>query len=202
VLERLALLARAHASEGEGAFLRFQVILPTYSRAEHLKRHLLRGPHAVPGIFDRGIGTFEQLAERETGIRLSRLVPGPAKDLFLAAALREVDAPVFRRVARFPGFRRAALRLMKEVKSAEPEPGDDAVARTAERLAAVGEALPGERGRKLAALAGVLAAYQRRLELAGLLDHEDLLLALLARLREGPTGRLRYLAVDGFSDMT
>jgi hypothetical protein len=43
-----------------GPVERFVVVVPTYSRAEHLKRRLLRGD--LPGMFDRGIA-----AQRRSG---------------------------------------------------------------------------------------------------------------------------------------
>jgi len=200
VLTELRELATRH--DRAGRFARFQVIVPTYSRAEHLKRHLLRGEGALPGIFDRGVGTFEQFAERETGLRLSALASGATCELLLRDALEELDAPVFRDVRRFAGFRRAALRLVKEIKSSEAEAGEGAVFAAAERLETAAASLPGERGRKLAALARTLEAYQRRLAHAGLLDHEDLLRALLLRLRERAPEGLELFALDGFSDLT
>jgi ATP-dependent helicase/DNAse subunit B len=183
-----------------GPVERFVVVVPTYSRAEHLKRRLLRT--GLTGMFDRGIGTFEQFAERQTSRRLSGLAPAPVRDALLVDALADAAVPDFAVAARFPGFRRAALRFFKEVKGADPRPGDPGVDAAADRLIAAGEGLPGARGRKLAGLGRVLAIYQRRLEAAGLLDHEDLLRALLARLRERPPERLKLLALDGFTDLT
>jgi len=183
-----------------GPVERFVVVVPTYSRAEHLKRRLLRGD--LPGMFDRGIGTFEQFAERQTSHRLSSLAPGPVRDALLVDALAEAAVPDFADAARFAGFRRAALRFFKEVKGSDPQPGTPGVDAAADRLIATGEGLPGARGRKLAGLGRVLAVYQRRLDAAGLLDHEDLLRALLARLREVPPEPLRLLALDGFTDLT
>ncbi len=197
--------------DAQGHFERFQVIVPTYSQAEHLKRRLLRwrgvaGEPAAGGgldaLLDRGIGTFEQFAERETGERLHALAPAPVQDALALQALEDDDFPDFREVRRFPGFRRAALRFVKEIKSGEPEPGEGAVAAAAERLAAASEGLPGARGRKLLGLARMLAAYQVRLSAAGLFDHEDLLRRLLLRLRDRPPEELRFFALDGFTDLT
>ena len=178
-----------------GPVERFVAIVPTYSRAEHLKRRILR--EGLPGMFDRGIGTFEQFAERRTGRRLSELAPAPVQDAILAGVLAEAPVPEFEGAARFPGFRRAALRFFKEVKGSDPEPGARGIEAAAERLAAAGESLPGARGRKLAGLGRVLVAYQRRLEAARLMDHEDLLRELLRRLREDPPDPLRLLAMKG-----
>ena len=183
-----------------GPVERFVVIVPTYSRAEHLKRRILRD--GLPGMFDRGIGTFEQFAERRTGRRLSELAPAPVRDALLADALAETAVPAFEGAARFPGFRRAALRFFKEVKGSDPEPGTRGIAAAAERLAAAGESLPGARGRKLAGLGRVLVAYQKRLDAARLMDHEDLLRELLLRLRQEPPDPLQLLALDGFTDLT
>jgi ATP-dependent helicase/DNAse subunit B len=180
-----------------GATERFVVLVPTYSRAEHLKRRVLRG--GLPGIFDRGIGTFEQAAERRTGRRLSELAPAPVRDALLADALAECAPTEFARASRFAGFRRAALRLLKELKSTDqPDGVDEAIA----RAASAAEALPASRGTKLVALAPVLRSYQRRLAAAGLLDHEDLLREFLARLRTDPGPPLRLFALDGFTDLT
>ena len=199
----LAALRRiARSGHEAGRFARFQVLVPTYSRAEHLKRGLIRGEDGAPGIFDRGVGTFEQYAERETGLRLSGLAPPATRDQLLAAALADVDAPVFREVHGFAGLRRQALRFIKEVKASEPEPGPDAVSAACERLRTVAATLSGERGRKLDGLSRVLEAYQARLDGAGLLDHEDLLRRLLLRLRDRPPTDLELFAVDGFSDLT
>ena len=187
-----------------GPVERFVVIVPTYSRAEHLKRRLLRS--GLPGMFDRGIGTFEQFAERRTGRRLSELAPYAVRDALLTEALAEAAVPTFGDAARFPGFRRATLRFFKEVKASDPGSDGgadgDGVREAAGRLVAAGEALPGARGAKLSGLGRVLAIYQRRLAATGLLDHEDLLRLLLARLREGPTETLRLVALDGFTDLT
>jgi len=179
---------------------RFVVLVPTYSRAEHLKRRLLRT--AIGGMFDRGIGTFEQLAERRTAHRLSSLAPAPVRDALLVEALDEARVDEFAASARFPGFRRSALAFFKEVKGSDPRPGEPGVDSAADRLVAAGESLPGARGRKLVGLGRVLAAYQRRLDAAGLLDHEDLLRALLARLRERPPEPMKLVALDGFTDLT
>ena len=153
-------------------------------------------------ILDRGIGTFEQLAERWTGRRLAELAPAPVRDALLVQALDEVAVPEFRQAAAFPGFRRAALRVFKEVKASEAVPGASGVAAAADRLRAAGEAIGGGRGAKVAGLGRALAAYQRRLESAGLLDHEDLLRLLLDRVRARPPARLRLFALDGFTDLT
>ena len=199
---------RAHldAHDAAGRFARFQVVVPTYSQAEHLKRRLLRRSDGLEALLDRGIGTFEQLAERETGVRLHALAPATVRDALVLAALEDDDFPDFRPVRRFPGFRRAVLRFVKEIKASEPEPGVDAVASAAERLTVGASALAGVASRKLEGMARALAGYQRRLEAAGLVDHEDLLRLLLARLREMPTpppeDRLRLFAVDGFTDLT
>lgn len=181
-----------------GPVERFVVLVPTYSRAEHLKRRLLRS--GLDGMFDRGIGTFEQLAERRTSRRLSELAPLAVRDALLVDALAEAAVPDFADAARFPGFRRAALRLFKEVKGSDS--GAAGVDEAAGRLVAAGEGLPGARGRKLAGLGHVLVAYQKRLAAAGLLDHEDLLRELLAKLRASPPEPLQLLALDGFTDLT
>ncbi len=201
---RVLAAVRAHlaAHDAEGRFERFQVLVPTYSQAEHLKRRLLRRDGGLPALLDRGIGTFEQFAEHETGLRLRSLAPATVRDALVLAALEDDDFPDFRPLRRFPGFRRAVLRFVKEVKSAEPEPGASPVAAAAERLVAAAAGLRGAAGRKLEGMARALASYQRRLDAAGLLDHEDLLLRLLVRVREPAQQRLRLFALDGFSDLT
>ncbi len=188
--------------DAAGRFERFQLLVPTYSQAEHVKRRLLRGPAGVAALLDRGVGTFEQLAERETGVRLHALAPAAVRDALLAQALADDDFPEFRAVSRFPGFRRAALRFVKEVKASDPGEDDPRLEHAAERLVAAAAELPGARGRKLLGLARGLRAYQARLVEARLLDHEDLLRALLARLRAHPPERLRWFALDGFTDLT
>ncbi|MCE9638514.1 MAG: hypothetical protein K8T90_22665, partial [Planctomycetes bacterium] len=143
----------------EAPMRRFLVLVPTYSQAEHLKRRFLRQA-GLNGLLDRGVVTFEQLAERRTGIRLATLAPAAVRDGLLAAAFEEdaareagagadgdadgdadseggVGANVFANVARFPGFRRAALRFLDEVKAIEPDPDVDVVAAAADRLATI-----------------------------------------------------------------
>jgi ATP-dependent helicase/DNAse subunit B len=202
--QRVVAAVRAHldAHDAQGRFERFQVLVPTYSQAEHLKRRLLRGDDGLEALLDRGIGTFEQYAERETGIRLRALAPATVRDALVHAALVEDDFPDFRAVRRFPGFRKAVLRFVKEVKAAEPEPGADPVVGTAERLQDAAAGLSGAAARKLEGMARALAGYQRRLDASGLLDHEDLLRRLLVVLRESPPEGLRLFAVDGFTDLT
>src|SRR5688572_8194036 len=168
VVDELRRLARVGA---EGRLERFVVLVPTYSRAEHLKRRLLRGDDPLPGMFDRGIATFEQLAERRTSRRLSELAPHVLRDALLVDALAETAVADFRESARFPGFRRAALRFFKEVKGSDPDPGSRGIEAAADRLIAAGDGLPGARGRKLAGLGRLLVAYQQRLAATGLLDH-------------------------------
>ncbi len=200
ILDSVRALAASH--DRAGRFVRFQVLVPTYSRAEHLKRRLIRGRGGASGLFDRGIGTFEQLAERETGRHLHELTSAAVQDELLLAALRDVDAPVFRGMERYAGFRRAALRFAKEIKSAEPEAGVGAIDAAAERLTGAAQTLPRAEGRRLDALARVLVAYQTRLTASGGLDHEDLLAELLAHLRAHPPADLAFFALDGFSDLT
>lgn len=184
-----------------GRLPRFQVLVPTYSQAEHLKRRLLR--HVGTGaILDRGIGTFEQLAERRTGVRLGSLASGAVCDAVLAASFAEADVPAFRDVSRFPGLRRAALRLLDEIRATESAPGEDALAAATERLGVAAAAFAPERRERLAGLLRVLAIHQRRLRDAGLLDHGDLLRALLRSVRESTGDRLDLLAIDGFTDLT
>ncbi len=200
VVQRLLELVSTH--DATGRFERFAVVVPTYSQAEHLKRRLLRGDAGLPALLDRGIGTFEQLAERETGLRLHALAPAAVQDAVVVRALLEQDAEAFRDVRRFAGFRRAVLRLFKEVKASEPEPGPDALAAASERLAAAAGSIPGVRGERLEVLADLLSRYQLGLAALGLLDHEDLLRELLATLRERPPQDLRLFALDGFTDLT
>ncbi len=195
-----------------GRYERFAVIVPTYSQAEHMKRRLLRGQDGLPALLDRGIGTFEQLAERETGVRLSGLASGAVQDALLQRALARVAVPEFEAVRGFPGFRAAALRFVKEIKSSEVEPGAGRLTAAADRIVAAAASLPPARGAKVAGLARVVVAYQDELRHAGLRDHEDLLHELLLALREDQAGmdgalkseasRLALTAVDGFTDLT
>jgi ATP-dependent helicase/nuclease subunit B len=192
---------------GEAGLRRFLVLVPTYSQAEHLKRRFLR-QGGLEGLLDRGVVTFEQLAERRTGVRLASLAPAAVRDAILAAAFAEDEsaagAGVFAKVARFPGFRRSALRFLDEVKSLEPDPAVDVVAAAADRLAAAAGALAAERAETMRALVRVLSIYERRRRAEGLLDHGDLLRELLRLLREprGDAPRWDLFAMDGFTDLT
>lgn len=188
-----------------GRFPAFQILVPTYSRAEHLKRSLVRGDDQVAGMFDRGIGTFEQLAERVTGRRLADLAPRAVRDALVERAIEEHASDRFRSVGRFPGFRRSILRFVAEVKGADPPPvaGRWAPLHALERLALEAERRPDRSGDELRRLVEVSAAYVRLLRDGGWIDHEDLLRELLDRLREETEPRrLEYLAVDGFADLT
>lgn len=188
----------AMAARGE----RFLVLVPTYSQAEHLKRRLLRFS-GRDAILDRGIATFEQLAERRTGVRLSSLVSPAVRDALLAAALEESAPPDFAAAARFGGFRRAALAFLDELSSIEPKPGADAFDEASSRLRAALEGLPAERRRRVEGLLDVLAAYRRRIAATGLLEHRDFLQGLLDGLRAGDgSPPLDALFVDGFTDLT
>ena len=201
---RVVAAVRRLVEQGDraGRFRRFVVLVPTYSAAEHLKRRLLRGQGGRGALLDRGIGTFEQLAERETGVRLHSLAPPAVQVALMGRALESVDDELLTPVARFPGLRTAALRFVKELKSQE---GD--VRELGARLAAGADELPAYRRGRTEALARVVPVYQDELDRAGLLDHEDLLRLLLTALRErnGASGdgpRLDLFAADGFADLT
>src|SRR5262245_66040931 len=86
----------------DGPVERFVVLVPTYSRAEHLKRRLLRS--GLDGMFDRGIGTFEQLAERRTSRRLSELAPLAVRDAILVDAPAEAAVPDVAHRCPLPGL--------------------------------------------------------------------------------------------------
>ncbi len=197
VLEEL----RARLAPGGDVAPRFLVLVPTYSQAEHLKRRLLKHT-GRPALLDRGIATFEQLAERRTGLRLSTLAAPAVRDAILAAAFDEKAEDELKRAARFPGLRRAALRFLDEVKALEPVPGEDPLTSAAKRIVATSPAFGEGRARKVGGLLTVLAEYDRRLRAAGLVDHGDLLRALLAHLRTTEPAPLDLLAIDGFTDLT
>lgn len=186
-----------------GRFRSFLFLVPTYSQAEHVKRRLLRESPGG-GLLDRGVVTFEQLAERRTGVRLESLAPRSVRDAVLAAAFDEVSDPAFRDVARFAGLRRAALRLLDEIKALEPDPAADVVAGAADRIAAAAEALSPGRAAMIRALVRVLAVYERRRLAEGLRDHGDLLRGLLRKLRDeaDPPPRVELFVMDGFTDLT
>ncbi|MHC4922621.1 MAG: PD-(D/E)XK nuclease family protein [Planctomycetota bacterium] len=186
------------------------LLVPTYGRAENLKRRLLgllarEDGDAPVALFDRSIVTFTSLAERVLGgTPIGALLTPGLKDALLREALAEVDAPVFRSVARFPGFRSRFLSMAKEVKEAGLEDAD-ALAGLRDLAAAVAGAAA---RRRMEAFADVFEAWTRLLRAGDLVDHEDFQRDLLDAVRDAapelPRGLegLRWLGADGFTDFS
>ena len=202
VMEEIA--RRVRAGTDAGALL----LVPTYGRGEHLKRallSLLEGEEPV--LPDRSIVTFTSLAERVLGgTAINALATPGARDHRLRRALAAVDAPVFRKVAGFAGFRERFLGLVKEVKEAGL--GAEETERALEDLLAATE---GSAARaRLEGFVEVFRSYGGILAGDRLMDHEDFQRNLLEQLRakeegKGAAGALRnldVLLVDGFTNFT
>jgi ATP-dependent helicase/nuclease subunit B len=197
-----AVAERVRAGTDDRAVL----LVPTYGRAEHVKRALLGLlGEGTPGFLDRSVVTFTSLAERVLGgTAIAALVSPGTRDHLVRAALERARVPVFARVAAFPGFRARFLALVKEVKEA----GLEAEA-AQEALEALAEGAAGDASRtRIRGFAAVFGEYTAALRARGLVDHEDFQRELLRRLREsgdalpGSLARLEWLGVDGFHNFT
>jgi ATP-dependent helicase/nuclease subunit B len=174
------------------------LLVPNLSQASHLKRLLLTRL-GVPGFFDESILTFTSLAERILpDLPIGGLLSGLRRDLLLRRALTEDPPPGFRRVARYPGFRRAALAFLKELKQNGLAPEE--VESHLERMAAERRGAPRER---LLAFRALFAAYEGELRRRGLVDHEDYLRRARDALASGEVScSPAFLGVDGFQNFT
>lgn len=175
------------------------LLVPTVSQAGHLKRLLLSRTPDLAGFFDLSVVTFTGLAERVLpGRPIGELLSGARRDLLLRRALAAGAARSFGPAARYPGFRRAALGLLKELKQNGLAPEE-----LAERLRRAAEERRGAARRRLEAFRELFVAYEALREEAGLIDHEDYL--RLARDVLGEPScplRLALLGVDGFPNFT
>jgi len=191
ILDRLI----PHLSKGResGALL----LVPTLSQANHLKRLLLSRRADLPGFFDRGILTFTGLAELLLpGRSIRELLSGMRQDLLIRQVL--LEGRTFAGMGRWPGFRRAALELLKELKQSGLPPSE--IEAHLARLAAGREGAAAER---LTTFGRLFAGYAAACEAEGLLDHEDLLReARDALLEDGAGIALRFMALDGFQNFT
>jgi ATP-dependent helicase/nuclease subunit B len=193
-----ALMRRVWSRIRRGREERVLLVLPTYGQVEHVRRLLLLRVADRAGFFESPVVTFSSLAERVVDHPLRRMLSAAEKDLLLREVLRAAP-PAFRGVARYPGFRALALEVLKEIKENGVAAPD-----AAEVLLATSGSLDADGRDRLRALAAVLLTYQERLDAAGLVDHEDLLVRLRDRLREdaGLLADLDAFAVDGFTDFT
>jgi len=183
------------------------LLVPTLSQASHVKRLLLSRYGDLGGFFDESVVTFTSLAEKILPARpIGELLSGLRLDLFLRRILMESGAAPFRRLVRYPGFRRSALAFLKELKQ-NGLPGEDVL----ERLDAMAASGPAAVGDRLRGFRDIFAAYEAAREAEGLIDHEDylreardVLVAGLASGREGGTHGLdvELFAVDGFQNFT
>ncbi|MHC4469609.1 MAG: PD-(D/E)XK nuclease family protein [Planctomycetota bacterium] len=174
------------------------LLVPNLSQASHLKRLLLTR-HGLAGFFDESVVTFTSLAERILpDLPIGELLSGLERDLLLRQALLGDPPAAFRRVARYPGFRRAALRFLKELK----QNGLDAL-EMEEHLARVAEERSGATRERILAFRELFRAYESELSRLGLVDHED----YLRRARDALVGgeaipRPAFFGVDGFQNFT
>ncbi len=176
------------------------LLLPTYGDVEHAKRVALSRQDAR-GCLDAPYATFTSLGERFLpDYRVGALPSRAARDLLAEAALREAAVEAFERVADRPGFRARFLRLVKEMKQTGGDP-----ARLRADAAAAAQTLASAARERLEGFLRAWEAYDALLAAAGLLDHEDALRSLLARLATvgaSALSRVAFLAVDGFDDLT
>jgi len=175
------------------------LLVPTLSQASHVKRLLLSRYDDLSGFFDESVVTFTSLAEKVLPARpIGELLSGLRLDLFLRRILLESGTPAFRRLGRYPGFRRSALAFLKELKQ-NGLPAEEVGARL-EAMAASGPAAVRER---LKGFRVLFAAYETAREAQGLLDHEDYLREARDALESGATDfAVKLFAVDGFQNFT
>ena len=196
LLDRFLAALRTHGADG------VLLVLPTYGEVEHAKRMLVarRDPERrLDGVLDAALATFTSLGERlDPKWRVAHLPTRLERDLWAGAALESV--PALATASRQPGMRSRFLRLVKELKQT-----GDAPASARARARAAGTALDGPAVDRLHAFVDAWEAYDARLAAGGARDHEDALRALVDAVR-GPArdavARIRFLAVDGFEDLT
>jgi hypothetical protein len=193
-----ALAALDAAVEEHGAD-RAVLLLPTYGDVEHARRVAL-SRRDVGGLLDAPFATFTSLPERWLGTRVAALPSRAERDLLAGEALRGPGTDAFARVRHRKGFRARFLRLVKEMKQTGEDP---AAAR--QRGRALAPALSAAARERWEGFLSAWERYDALLGRAGIADHEDVLRALLARIRADPPealSRLAFLGLDGFDDLT
>ena len=169
------------------------VLFPTYSQVEHRRDYLLR-KEDISGFFDQSLVTFPGLA----GIILEDssaqdLMSFVEKELILTEVLKKNHFDYFALIKDFPGFKRALLQFIREVKENFLDP------KHLESLAA------GLYHReKIDTLVSVYENYCQALKQKGRWDQEDLLLKTLDKLegKDAFFSQIKLLLVDGFHDYT
>jgi ATP-dependent helicase/nuclease subunit B len=191
-------LERVRALVLDGRADRSLCLLPSYGQVEHVKRRFLSflGRDAY---FDVPFSTFTALYERALPGRRLRELAGPlVRRALMARAIAEADVPLFRAVARTPGLRDAALRLVKELG----ENGLDAAQARAELGRVFRDPGPDPAAERAHGFLAVFERYEALLDERGLLDHERALAAAARAIEDGALDGLELVAADGFQNFT
>ncbi len=175
------------------------LLLPNLSQANHVKRLFLSRYPALGGFFDESVLTFTSLAERVGPERqIGEILSGAGRDRILATALERTGDGPFRAMGRYPGFRRAALALISELKQ-----NGRPAAVILGRLDDLARRREGAARTRLEAFRDLFAAYEAVREGEGRLDHEDFLREARDVLVGGsPAPSLEFFAADGFQNFT
>jgi ATP-dependent helicase/DNAse subunit B len=171
------------------------LVVPTFADVEHYRRELAEGG-AVFGVEVLRFSNLVSLIAARTGLR-GRPLGRIARERVAAAAVAHAELDVLAPSAATPGFVAAFLRLADELSEQRVEP-----ARLFRALRAWG-AGDARRTAYAEELAGLYAAYRRRLERTGRPDEAVHALAALDALRLEP-GRWGGSPVlfYGFDDLT
>ena len=190
VLERVL----ANLREGKGGST--LCLLPTYGQVEHIKRRFVSfgGNEA---LFDPPFLTFTGLYERLIpGKRVRGLASWLVRRHLMEKAIGEADVPAFRKVAKLPGFRDRALEVVKEIR----ENGLETAEIRGEVEAEFRESDEGSE--RIRGFLEIALAYEERLRLAGVTDHEGALLEILEAVQSGQGPEPSLVAADGFANFT
>ena len=139
-------------------------LLSTSSQVEHLRDQILK-KGGISGFFDQNLFTFTGLSEKilesySAGDLISEL----EKDLILTEILQDRHFDYFKPVRDFPGFKRALINLIREIKENMISPS---------RLESLLLAL--DRSEKTRSIVSIYQKYCRSLKERGRFDQEDFL---------------------------
>ncbi|MFP4058151.1 MAG: PD-(D/E)XK nuclease family protein [Candidatus Brocadiia bacterium] len=191
-----ALWREMRAARAEEPLAPLVVLVPT----NLLRRHLAAEGARRGGLINVHFLTLLDLAGKVGGPALAKAGRAPlprfGDQVVARAVCQEAGADYFAALARRPGFHRALLDTIEDLKEACCRPAD--LGRAVEALA---ESPPGLEA-KLRDLEGLWAAYERRLARGRLYDSADLLAAAAdAAPRDRWLSRVAWVGLYGFYDL-
>ncbi|MDR4497294.1 MAG: exodeoxyribonuclease V subunit gamma [Candidatus Scalindua sp.] len=188
-------------------------VLPNHSQVKHLRDHILR-TSAIRGYFDSCLITFSGLTEKiidnlplqesvkrdtEDTVPQSRNpINENEKDMILSMLFKDIETSYFTRVLDFPGFKRAFLNFVREIKENSLDPHSfKANLRTGKTNRNVSPY-----DLKFNELARLYTSYQEALNRKGFMDQEDFLAQAIQHINDETLSHIKLLLIDGFHDYT